>query len=56
MTRRSRITGRFKAGRCDLFRADAKSAPHVRGNATRKARQHAKVWAVVAKLRQECGL
>lgn len=55
MTRRSRITGRFKAGRCDLFRADAKSAPHVRGNATRKARQHAKVWAVKAVIDRELG-
>jgi len=34
MTRRSRITGRFKARRLTLV--PAKSAPHVRGWATRR--------------------
>ena len=37
MTRRCRITGRFKSGRADLLCARVESAPHVRGNATRKA-------------------
>lgn len=35
MTRRCRITGRFKARRLSLV--PCKSAPHVRGNATRKS-------------------
>jgi hypothetical protein len=53
--RRSRITGRFKAARLSLLGVPAKSAPHVRGNATRKARHRALVWAVKAQLDRECG-
>ena len=53
--KRSRITGRFKPSRCELFASPAKSPPHVKGNATRRARHWGKVLAVKAALDRELG-
>lgn len=60
--RRYRGSGRFRPAApmqsVPLLEAavKAKSAPHVRGAATKRARQRAKVLAVMAALRAECGL
>lgn len=53
--RRSVCTGRFlpaaTADRLPLIVRPAKSAPHVRGHETRRAKRSAWVWAHIAALR-----